>query len=434
MSKSKPSPLDKPLEAPFPRKFLSWIKDHRIQILVFLAAFLVLFFRRPDALLNAQFWSEDAIWFSDAYNSGYSLLTLNDPYVGYLTVIQRLIALFSGFFPLELTPLVFNLCALGFQALVLVYLWSRRTNFISTEMKIFITFVYLCLPYTQEMHANVTNVQWYLSLILFLLLFMKESENIIVRWIDRFLVLVGSLSGPFSIFLLPIVIFEAWRTKKIRPHYYLVLFGALMQLGYILFTRDVYKDIEMGYNLITLLEIGGAQVFGAGLFGEQAVGFFLRESWVSPLIAIIGFLMVTYVFIRSSFVMRYFLLFGSFIFASSLISALDITGAVWWQLFKTEAFGARYFFVLHLGVFIALGWLVGSKLAIPVLLRIGAAIVLGLSFLLGVPKDFVYSPYIDFKYKAQIRAFELSPAGAQTAVPAVNPGGVWPGAVLIKRE
>lgn len=40
--------------------------------IAFVVAFLILFLRRPEALLNAQFWAEDGvIWFSQAFNQGF---------------------------------------------------------------------------------------------------------------------------------------------------------------------------------------------------------------------------------------------------------------------------------------------------------------------------------------------------------------------------
>ena len=55
---------------------IAGVKTIAFHISVFLAAFLVVFSRRPDAILNAQFWAEDGkFWYADAYHFGaHSLL------------------------------------------------------------------------------------------------------------------------------------------------------------------------------------------------------------------------------------------------------------------------------------------------------------------------------------------------------------------------
>jgi hypothetical protein len=48
-------------------------------VIVFLFAFLLIFSRRPDAILNAQFFAEDGQrWFADAYQRGWHCLVIPD--------------------------------------------------------------------------------------------------------------------------------------------------------------------------------------------------------------------------------------------------------------------------------------------------------------------------------------------------------------------
>ncbi len=407
------------------RKLLSFLGAHRVQILIFCGALVVLFFRRPDALTNAQFWAEDAKWFADAVNGGFSIAPFFEPYAGYMTLIQRLIGWFAGLFPLEFSPLIFNLCALGIQALPVVYLWSKRTDYVPTRLKVLITAVYVLLPYTQEIHANVTNVQWFLAITLFLLLFIKESKNKVVRFIDRFFILVGSLSGPFSILLLPIVAVEAWRTKKILPRYYIVAFGALVQILCVLLTRETHGEVNIGYSFTMLFQIVGGQVFGSGLFGAEALAFFYSKPWIAPVVAVLGLQLLIYVFIKSGYVLRYFLIFAFMIFGASLMSTLGTPpGYSWWYYFTTEAFGGRYYFIPHLAVFVALSWLLLTQVKVSLLLRITAGVVLLLSFFIGIPRDFRHDPFKDFQYRAHIRQFKQLKPGESMAIP-VNPGEGW---------
>src|SRR5438874_1851777 len=52
----------------------SALRDRRLllHLSVFFVAFFVIFLRRPDAILNAQFYAEDGkYWFAEAYNLGW---------------------------------------------------------------------------------------------------------------------------------------------------------------------------------------------------------------------------------------------------------------------------------------------------------------------------------------------------------------------------
>jgi len=402
-----------------------WLGQHKVQLIVFFAALVVLFFRRPDALMNAQFWAEDAKWFSEAVNSGNSLMNFFHPYAGYFTSVQRLIAFIADFFPLSLSPLIYNLCALSVEALVLVYLWSDRVKFATKEMKVFLSFVLICLPYSEEIHANVTNAQWYLGMLVFLILFMDEPRHWLMKRIDNFLVLLGSLSGPFAIFLMPILIFDAIRKRRIPLNYYLIAFGAVVQVLCLHFTRPAAGDTNMGYSVTTFFQIIGGQVFGSGLFGYHSLSWFFHKPWIAPVVGLLGIQLLIYVLVKASWTLRYFIIFAAMLFAAALVSTLGTPpNMTWWYYFTTEAFGGRYYVMLHLAVFIALGWLVLTKVHVQLWLRAGAGIVLALAFLIGVPHDFEHRPYIDFTYKAYIRQYEQLKPGQSIAVP-VNPGEFW---------
>src|SRR5271157_2529140 len=86
----------------------------------------LLFLRRPDAVLHAQFWAEDGVvWFADAYNFGAfkALLRARD---GYLQTLPRLACAVALWAPLVRAPLVTNLLALVIEALPPLFLLSTR--------------------------------------------------------------------------------------------------------------------------------------------------------------------------------------------------------------------------------------------------------------------------------------------------------------------
>lgn len=423
MARNKNYTKEPPVRSTFLLTAWAWLTAHKVQLLVFFGALIVLFFRRPDAILNAQLWAEDIVWFSDPITNGNFLITVFQPYAGYLTVAQHLIGWFASLFPLEIIPLVFNLCALSIQALLLVYVWSSRTDFISKEMKVFVTFVYLALPFSFEVHANVTNTQWYLGILLFLLLFVQEAKSRAVRYLDWCIIGIASLTGPFSILLSPIVAWEVWRSRKFSARHAIVLYGAMVQVLMVLLTRQPQSEMVVGYSVTQLFRIIGGQIFGAGFFGQESLAFFLSKPWIAPVITVIGMQVLLFVFIKVRREFKYFLLYSSTVLVAALASSMGTPpGATWWYFFTNEGWGCRYYIMPHIALFMSLGWLVRTKTNVAFLLRAGAAVVLGLSFVIGVPKDFVHPPYEDFRYKERIQEYRAAPPGRMTIIQA-NPGG-----------
>ena len=86
------------------------------QLLIAVTGFVIIFSRRPDAILNAQFWAEDGQrWYADAYQFGLRCLLIPDELGGYFHSVSRLSALTALVFPFYMAPLVMNLFAIALQ-------------------------------------------------------------------------------------------------------------------------------------------------------------------------------------------------------------------------------------------------------------------------------------------------------------------------------
>src|SRR5437773_11818368 len=125
--------------------------------------------RRPDAVSNPQFWAEDGkFWYADAYNTGGIGIFLQ-PYYGYLHLVPRLTALVAQALPLRLGPLAFNVVAIVIEILpVLLLVSSRLSGIGSVSARMLLGFLCLSLPHTWEIHSTITNAQWHLALVAFL--------------------------------------------------------------------------------------------------------------------------------------------------------------------------------------------------------------------------------------------------------------------------
>jgi hypothetical protein len=262
-------------------------------IVILMLSALVLFARRTDALTNPQFWAEDGTgWFMTAHNHNYSIPTLITPYSGYMQIFPRAVAVFSGVAGLGRTPLIFNLSALAIQLLPIFYIWSKRFNSISpnTLFKIFLTITYLALPYTDEIHANITNSQWHLSVVGFIIIFLPRLKHKVLNYAELALLTLICLSGPFVFFLLFAYLLNKFIQKE-KKKWDVVLFifvitSTIQAFVYLLTVSDRQTE-KVGYSLTQLFYVISGQVVGGGLFGHAATKTFTSSLWLAYIVSIL---------------------------------------------------------------------------------------------------------------------------------------------------
>src|SRR5882724_9610514 len=82
--------------------------EHRV--LLTIAAALLLIFRRPESILNPQFWAEDAtVFFAGAHQ--YGLASVWQTHAGYFVLLPRIIAFLALKVPLLHVPFFYNVAA-----------------------------------------------------------------------------------------------------------------------------------------------------------------------------------------------------------------------------------------------------------------------------------------------------------------------------------
>src|SRR6185312_14008418 len=162
-------------------RFAKFSRSPIFHLLVVLVGFLIIFSRRPDAILNAQFFAEDGQrWYADAYQFGLRSLLIPDEAGGYLHTVPRLAALLSLLFPLARAPLVMNLCAIAIQVLPVTIFISSRFPCIPLWKRLLGSFLYLGTPNSYGTNANATNIQWHLGLLACLVLLAQPPNS--QRW------------------------------------------------------------------------------------------------------------------------------------------------------------------------------------------------------------------------------------------------------------
>jgi len=160
--------------------------------------------RNAYYLTNPQFYAEDAvIFYKQAVENGISSLFI--PFAGYLHLIPRVIAFASLQVDITQAPAFFSYGVVLVMALLITYLWFL-SNF-TTPMKIMVVGSLFFLISSNDVYGFVVNLHWHLPILL-LLIFTKPIVR--PKWeyfVDFFVLFVVGLTGPFSVVLLPIIIF-----------------------------------------------------------------------------------------------------------------------------------------------------------------------------------------------------------------------------------
>lgn len=388
-----------------------------------LVSFIIIAARRPDSILNAQFWAEDGRnWYPDAYNNGIitSLLT---PEAGYLQTFSRLVAVISQLLPLGSAPLFFNLCAIGVQLTVVGFVLSKRFSRLIPELqwRTFFAFIYLALPHSAEIYANLTNAQWHIALLASLIILLPAGGKALWTIFDVAVVSVSVLSGPFGLLLLPIASLKCWFRPEKRMIWLTVILlcGSLIQTFTLLTTVRPIQP-ELGSSGELFFRIVGRHVFASPIIGGRGFISFVPESiqvYFSLAVSFAGFFLIGYAFMKSRLELRLFILLSSLVIAAALYSpAVTLTPGQWNVIAANET-ALRYWFIPALCLYASLCFLAAK--AGYRMVRYAAAAILMVS-LVGIVKDWRISPLTDLNFQQYARDFESAAPGTEVRIP-VNP-------------
>lgn len=387
-------------------------------------SFAAIFSRRPDALLNPQFWAEDgAVWYAQAYRLGFWSL-LNQE-LSYYCTFQRLVACLSLVLPFSIVPLIFNLIAIGVKILVIQFFLSSRCDRLvkSLAIKLLIIFIYLALPNSWEIDANLTNsAQWHLALLGVLLIIAEPSRKTAWKIFDAVFMTLIVLTGPYGFFLFPLAIIRWWQKRERWTLWLLgiITLGCLLQ-GNSMLNYPRRPGIILGANFELFLRIVGGKVFTSAMIGQKGYGHLIDHNpWSGQILiaaALLGACLMIYALLKVSPELKILSAYGGMIFLTSLLSpAASATGAQWTALL-IPGVGMRYDFVLSLAFFCVLIYFAANSASR--LFRIVCSALLVLS-LIGIVNDWKQPRYKDFKFQSYAREFNEAAPGTLVIIP-LNP-------------
>jgi hypothetical protein len=396
-------------------------------VIVFFAALIIIFLRRPDAILNPQFWAEDgAVFYAHTYHKGI-VIPLLSQYAGYLDTFPRLVAALSQFFPLSWAPLLFNLSGMMIKALPVVWILSSRLHELMPDLKtkLFFSFLYLSLPNSWEVNTGLQHGKIYLALLAFMVICSLTDGRLRTSITDAGLLLLSGLSGPFCFMLAPIsALYWFFRRNRRSFALFAILFlCALIQAIVFLSATASRPPRMLGESPLLFVEILAEQVFLGALIGQAGLEKLISFPGLFNFAVIIsgsaGVAACIYALIKGPLQLRIFIAYAFLLFCAALASPMVNLKDPQWPLLLVPGVGGRYWFIPMLAFISVLVWLLRKKG--PHLSR-GLAVAAFAIMLLGIIVDWRYPVFQDLSFKEYAYRFESAPTGTRTTIP-INPPG-----------
>jgi len=404
-----------------------WLDEHGFYfpalLLTFFLVALAVISRRPDALLNPQFFAEDGnVWFAEAYNQGWAR-ALAITHTGYFQTLPRLGAALALAVPLQHAPLITNLVGLVLQVAPAVFLLSTRAErWAPLRIRVLMTLAYLALPNISELNVSITEAQWHLALLACLVVLSRSPESRAGTIFDLTVLALCGLTGPFCVVLFPAALVVWWKERTKWRSWVAVLLGCsalILAISLLSSAVQTRASMPLGASFNLLCRILVSQIFLAPLFGMNSA---LRRSdrYVYSLAAL-GVALLLYCCIRARLEWKLFIGFSVLIFAASMITPQASYDQPQWVALA-GAWGTRYWFFPILAFVWCLLWYAG--LGPNRLLKVLAVLAL-LIMCTRVPRNWRFKPYADLHFSSEVRnKFAPAPPGTVVSLP-ILPGDQW---------
>lgn len=311
--------------------------------------------RRPDALLHPQFYAEDGqAWYADAHNLP-ALQALLLPLAGYYQLFQRLVAFVLTPVGLAMTPLAYALVAFAVQTLpALVFASGRlRTVVRDDRTRWLIGGVYLLIP-NLELAGNLTNTQWHLAVLAFVLLLATPPRSTAARAFDIAALIFAGLSGPYAFFLVPLGVLM--HRRELRLGWRRVQLAVLGVAGLIECAVMVLSGVSRPHGALGVSLQDVPLIFANQFLARIGEWGFSRNA-VAPALLVTLFIILVLVagFRRGPSALRYFIVFAFAIAATGLLAPYGrlLGNRPAWDLIATGGMDNRYFFMFSVAVIFA---------------------------------------------------------------------------------
>ncbi len=391
---------------------------------LFVASLGLLVSRRPDLLTQPHFYAEDGqLFFAGAHNLP-AWQTVLTPVAGYLLVFQRLVAL--AFTPLGLShaAIAFALVALAIQVLPPLFFASSRFRSIIPDDRVRygVAAIYLLLS-NAELTGSLTNSQWHLAVLAFLVLIAAPPRTRAGRVFDVSVLLISGLTGPYALLLLPLALLfnrkhlGVWQRVEVG----VLAAVALVQLGFVVagLHAGARSNAPLGASAENLVFIIANQTLG-----RFAGGYLPYTALVAAVALAAGIVILLTTGARNGpRSLRYFIGFAVALAASGLIVPYGAVtpGATVWYTMAYGVWGMRYFFLIPIALVLSALVLTRRRGVTSRSRPVWAAVIVG-AVLISASTQWEYAS-VPAQHLDQYQALlDAAPAGNVVAIP-IEPTG-----------
>jgi hypothetical protein len=375
-----------------------------------------------DAVTYPQFYAEDGVfWYSEAYSAKNFWDPFLVPKQKYFQTISRIGGTLGNLVDISYVPIIFNSIAIILEVLPAMYFLSPRFNKLIPKfhMRFICSLAYLLLLGTAETHANLTNAQWRLAVLMFLIIIAPYSKKIGWKIFDSFFLLLAGLSGPFVFFALPVaaIYYFCRKSFKIFSNRIAILgltfFIQLYSFLFIVVPGDMRTDNVLGASVANFFKILSGNILIRGILPRDYTKIithmnFWNSGYLPILIGILGMAILGYVLWKAPIELKLLILFTFLVFLATLASPQASSTMPQWE-YLAGGSGGRYWFLPKLAWIISLGWLLfNSKLKS---LTIFAGIALFCFVFLGLPQDWAFDKFHNYHFEKQVTEFKNTNAG-----------------------
>ncbi|WP_075657652.1 hypothetical protein [Pseudochrobactrum sp. B5] len=395
------------------------VYSNAIPIAALFISFAVFYLRRPDILQNPSFWAEDGVvWYKQAYEFG--IISLVWPQNGYYQTISKLTALASLSFPMEYAPLFFNVVGVTIRSLFVAYILTNRMSAIPLSYRIAICAYIVLMPGLMEVHANITNTHWYLSMWILCVLISNRPNSQLWFIHDLVLMFIAGLSGPFVVFLVPVFAvrfcFDPDFRRYLKTTKGMLFAGALTAvcaiqvIAVLLSYNETRSSAPLGFSFDVMANILSARIFVGAFLTADQIRWLFDHSVINAVATILSLALLFFVLLKSNWIVKSIILFASimlfFALSKPMISLTDP------QLPLLSSAGERYFVITNIAwvasLLSACGY-VAKKLSDAVKYTVSTTIAA--VFLIVSAFNFSIEPLSDTNWTEQAMAFQKLNSG-----------------------
>ena len=396
------------------------LKNKYVQIAIIALFFcLIVISRRIDAVTYPQFYAEDGVfWYSEAYHAENFWEPFLVPKQGYFQTVSRIGGFIGNLVDINYAPLTFNLIAIFFEILPALFFLSKRFNKIVPQfyIRFLLGVIYLSLLGTAETHANLTNVQWRLALLMFLITIAPQSKKTLWKIFDHFFLLLSGLSGPFVFFVLPVALIYYYYKKTFKLFYSkitILIITAMIQFYSYFFIISsgmaARSEMSLGANFINFFKIISGNIFIRGVLSRKYtklithLEFWWDNGYLPVIIGIIGMFILCYVLWKACLEIKLLIVFTFLVFFAALASPQGSLTMPQWE-YLAGGSGGRYYFLPRLAWLISILWLLFNAKIKP--LRYFAGLLIFSFIFLGLKNDWTFDKFHNYHFQKQVEEFK----------------------------